>query len=248
MEKILNFRDLGGIETANGKKIKKGLFFRCASLEEATANDVAELKNMGIKLVFDYRNPEEVPDAGGYPYNEIGAQRLSYTMLKGNNKLYRLQNQHNLRRMFAKVTIEDVKETYRVLPFDNDGYKRMVQALQNHEVPFIQHCSAGKDRTGVGTAILLGILGVNLDNIMLDYLASLQVENEIKKKLSERIPRIIFKLFLKRFGVLLRVEKELLEAALEEIIKRYGDLENYALNEFGLTREKIKELRNAYTE
>ncbi|NLO64200.1 MAG: tyrosine-protein phosphatase, partial [Clostridiales bacterium] len=70
---MLNFRDLGGIVTEDGRKIKKGLFFRCAMLEEASENDIAELKKLGIKLIFDYRNPEEIPEAGGYPYNEIGA-------------------------------------------------------------------------------------------------------------------------------------------------------------------------------
>lgn len=248
MEKILNFRDLGGIVTEDGRKIKKGLFFRCAMLEEASENDIAELKKLGIKLIFDYRNPEEIPEAGGYPYNEIGVKRLSFIMLRGNDKLFKLQNQPNYKRIFAKVTLEDIKNTYRSLPFGNEGYKRMVQALADGEVPFIQHCSAGKDRTGVGSAILLGILGVSFDNIMEDYLKSLKVEKEIRDKAAERVPRILFRYFQRRFGLLFRVEKELLEAALEEIIGRYGSLENYASAEFDLTREKIKELRNRYTE
>lgn len=248
MEKILNFRDLGGIETADGRKVKKGLFFRCAMLEEASANDVETLKSLGIKLVFDYRNPEEVPEAGGYPYHEIGAKRLSFTMLKGKDKLYRLQKQHNITRIFSKVSLDDIKATYRNLPFGNEGYQRMVQALVDEEVPFIQHCTAGKDRTGVGTAILLGILGVDFDNIVKDYLVSIQIENEIKKRAATQIPKILSKWLYKKFGLLFRVEKALLEAALEEILKRYGDLESYALNEFGLDGKKIGELRAKYTE
>lgn len=247
MDKILNFRDLGGIPTQNGKRVKTGLFFRCAMLEEASAADVERLQQLGIRLVFDYRNPEEVPDAGGYPYTQIGAARLSYTMLKGGNKLYRLQNQHNLRRAFSKVSLEDLKDTYRTLPFDNDGYKRMVQALVDGEVPFIQHCTAGKDRTGVGTAILLSILGASFEDIVKDYLLSLQIENEIRNRAFSRLPKFMLKWLEKRFGLLFRVEKALLEAALEEILKKYGTLESYAYGEFGLTKQAILRLQDTYT-
>lgn len=248
MEKILNFRDLGGIATLDGRKTKKGLFYRCALLEEASASDVEKLKAMGIKLVFDYRNPEEVPDANGYPYNEIGATRLSFTMLKGKDKLYRLQNRPNILRVFSKVSLDDIKATYRNLPFGNEGYKRMVAALVEGEVPFIQHCTAGKDRTGVGSALLLGILGVRFDEIVKDYLVSIQIENEIMQRASQRVPRILSKWLYKKFGVLFRVEKELLEAAIDEMLTRYGSFENYIEKEYNLTPEKVAELRARYTE
>jgi len=248
MERILNFRDLGGTETEDGRRVKKGLFFRCAMLEEATKNDVKELNALGVKLVFDYRNPGEVPGDGGYPYNQIGAMRFAFPMLTGKNKLYRLQTQSNLKRAFSRVSIEDVKDTYRALPFGNEGYKRMAKALTDGETPFIQHCSAGKDRTGVGSAILLGILGVSFAEILKDYLKSGIIENEIREKAAQQLPRFLGKWFKKKFGLLFGVRAELLEAALDDILKRYGSFQKYILDEFGLTTEAVKELRGRYTE
>jgi len=247
MEKILNFRDVGGMTTEDGRRVKNGLFFRCAMPDDASDKDLQTLKAMGIKLVFDYRDPEEVTKSE-FPYEKFGAKHLAFPMLGKEDKLYRLQQKSNLRRAFFRIYPEDVKQTYRRLPFNNEGYKAMVKALSRGEVPFIQHCTAGKDRTGLGIAILLSILGVSFKDIMEDYLLSIQMADEIRKRAEAQYPRFLLKWVDKRFGFLLSVQAGYLEAALDEILKRYGDLYKYAEAEYGLTKDDMMELRNRYTE
>jgi protein-tyrosine phosphatase len=247
MEKILNFRDVGGMQTEDGRKVKTGLFFRCAMPDEASEKDLEELRSLGIKLVFDYRDPDEVTKTE-FPYEAFGAKHMAFPMLNKEDKLYRLQKKSNLRRAFSHISPEDVKQTYRRLPFHNEGYKAMVQALVDGEVPFIQHCTAGKDRTGLGIAILLSILGVSFKDIMEDYLLSIQMVEEMRKRIEAQLPRFLIKWADRRFGFLLSVQAGYLEAALDEIQKRYGDLYKYAEAEFGLSREDIRMLRDRYTE
>lgn len=60
MDNVFNFRDLGGIPTADGRKVKSGLFFRSGLLDFANDNDIAFLKTLGLLEVFDYRDRDEL--------------------------------------------------------------------------------------------------------------------------------------------------------------------------------------------
>ena len=60
MEKIENFRDLGGIRTKDGKQVKSGKLFRCAALSAASPNDIEKIKELGIDTIVDFRSIGEV--------------------------------------------------------------------------------------------------------------------------------------------------------------------------------------------
>lgn len=93
--------------------------------------------------------------------------------------------------MFIKIKPADVCEFYSYLPFGNDGYKNMLLAVKRGEVPFLQHCTAGKDRAGCGSALLLAVLGVSYDEIVKDYLKSLKIRDNIRKVMFDKIPKIV---------------------------------------------------------
>ncbi|HHT84111.1 MAG TPA: tyrosine-protein phosphatase [Clostridiales bacterium] len=248
MQKVMNFRDLGGIPTKDGRKVKKGLFFRSAMLDDATDEDIAFLKSLNIKHMFDYRDMDEVVLMEGNPYERIGVKRSHYPACLNNKKLLKIKKASFIKRFFEKVTIEDVKDTYTHLPFGNQGYKAMVKALVNGETPIYQHCTAGKDRTGLGSALLLAILGVGYDEILNDYLKSLEIKEYIQQRLSRYIPWFIRKRTLKRYEALFIVDKQLLDASYEAIIQKYQTFENYLLREYGLDEKTLIDLRNKYTE
>ncbi|MFI3228772.1 MAG: tyrosine-protein phosphatase [Bacillota bacterium] len=247
-ESIHNFRDLGGISTIDGKKIKSGLFFRSAMLDDATDSDIEKMKLLNIKQIFDYRDAGENTRLKRDVYKLIGVKHLNYEVGLNNDKLFKLQNGRSAIDALKGVKLEDVMETYRSLPFNNEGYRSMVTALKSDSLPLWQHCSAGKDRAGMGSALLLAILGVGYDEILADYMLSMQVRNYIRGVVAGHIPWGVRTLILSRLEPLYIVDKKLLDAAVTAIMDRYGNLEAYLLGEYNLDAQKLADLRAKYTE
>lgn len=247
MDKVKNFRDLGGIPAKDGRRVKGGLFFRSAFLDEATEEDLSYLKSLGLKYIFDYRDMDEVNKDNDIKYKKIGARHMHYpnNIIKG--KVYKLQNR-GLSRVFIRITPEDVMEFYRYLPFGNTGYRIMTETLAEGGAPFLQHCAAGKDRAGLGSALLLAILGVSYDEIVKDYLASLENRDYVVEKMIGNIPLFIRKHLCRLYEPLFIVDKDYIDAAKNAVIEKYGTFEKYLLLEYGLTDEKINQIRDMYTE
>ncbi len=248
MQEVRNFRDLGGIKANNGKTIKNGLFFRSAMLNDATDSDIQKLKALKIEQIFDYRDTDEIKLLVNDPYKKLGVKHLNYPVSLKNKKLLKLKKSSFFSIFCKKVTLEDIKESYRYLPFDNQGYKAMVEALKNDEVPIYQHCTAGKDRAGIGSALLLAILGASYDEILKDYLKSIDIKKYLQERLANFIPRFIRRFFLKRFELLFTVDKALLDASIDAINERYGSFEKYLFEEYQLDTKQLQQIRDKYTE
>ncbi len=246
-EGVKNFRDLGGIPTLNGKKVKSGLFFRSAMLDDATDSDIQKIKSMDIKQIFDYRDAGENAKLKRDVYELIGTKHLNYEVGLNNDKLFKLQKNRNVFDALKGVQLEDVMVTYRSLPFDNEGYRSMVKALVSGSLPLWQHCSAGKDRAGLGSALLLAILGVGYDEIAKDYMSSMQVRSYIKGKVGEHIPWIVRGIILTRLEPLYIVDLKLLDSAVTAIKEKYGSFEAYFEAEYGLDANALQDIRAKYT-
>lgn len=182
MEKITNFRSLGGYRNANGQAVKEGLIYRSGQLfelDEAQEHYLA--KDLGIKQIVDMRSADEraqFPDTV-WP----GADYTVLDILKDATA-----NNASLGRMITEQgsVRENMLATYEQLAISSSaqiGYRKLIQALLVPDRPTIFHCYAGKDRTGVGAAIILEILGVSDQDIMADYLRT----NQERKKANEEI-------------------------------------------------------------
>lgn len=247
MKYIRNFRDLGGIPAENGRVVKSGCFYRCATLQEASKEDIAKIQTLGIRIAFDFRDPaEEFPNEKEV-YAAANLHRFNYPMALNNEKLFKLQQNRGIRALFARITLDDVKDTYRTLPFDNEGYRAVFKAMQTGNVPFLFHCSAGKDRTGVCAALILTLLGASEEIVLEDYMISLKVRDYVARQAGRTIPKPVRSYMLKRLEALLIVAPELLAAAKEEILKRYGSFEEYFLKEYGIDRKERERLISVYT-
>lgn len=248
MKYIRNFRDLGGIPVENGRAVKTGCFYRCATLQEASKEDIEEIKALGVGTAFDFRDPaEEFPNEKEV-YAAANLKRFNYPMALNNEKLFKLQQNRGVSALFARITLEDVKDTYRSLPFDNEGYRAVFKAMQEGNVPFLFHCSAGKDRTGVCAALILALLGADEKVILQDYMISLKIRDYVAQQAGREIPKLVRSYMLKRLEALLIVDPQLLAAAKEEILKRYGNFEEYFLKEYGIGKEERERLISIYTE
>lgn len=247
METLANFRDIGGLPVVGGKHIKKGCFYRSANLDYATYDDLDYLKNLGIKIVYDYRDEDE--GNSDAPYIKMGAEHRQIPATFENAKLFKLKNGKNpFEKLFMKVEPEDIAKTYAILPFDNEAYRSMIATAVKGDVPFLQHCTAGKDRAGMGIALLMLLLGAEEDTVMEEYMRSESVKPFVEAIFAPIIPKPFRSFIFKRYEPLFTVYPCLLESALNAIKERYGTYEEYFRSEYGLATTAIAEFRARFTE
>ena len=112
--------------------------------------------------------------------------------------------------------------------------------LQPGGCPLLFHCSAGKDRTGFGAALLLRTLGVPLEQIRLDYLATNSLWQSDPALAAELPPDVA--------AVMLRAHPEWLDAAFAAIDAKFGVFENYLEQRIDLDAEARHRLRRLLVE
>ncbi|CNB84695.1 protein tyrosine phosphatase [Yersinia ruckeri] len=243
----INFRDIGGNLAADGRKIKQGLLFRSGSLDRLSERDCQFLSSCAVSHILDYRDVDEVrnkPDIlwQGVQYHHFPANPLSTEV---NANLEKLTNE-TLSGFDARAFM---LELYRRLPFNNSAYRQLVDLLQNSNGgSIVQHCAVGKDRTGVGSALVLFALGADEDTVLEDYLLTdttlspfrQLMLNELAKKLNDQA--------LSQFAYVLSAKEEFLQTALNSINARYGNRENWLQQEFGLGRAECERLQSYFLE
>lgn len=210
-----NFRDLGGIRARAGKRVMWGFFFRGDSMEKLTQKDLAYLAEIPIRTVVDFRTEEE---AGKAP-DKLPCDATEHLAL-------RINPGSLLAAVSEKRTAEEYEQMmldmYRGMIRDEaviQQYKKFFRLLQNEEkIPVLYHCSAGKDRTGLATALLLSALGVGRPRIMDDYLASNALLRKKYENLLKKHPEM---------EPLFAVKKDYLLAAFDEIEKSHESLEYF---------------------
>ena len=179
---INNLRDLGGIRTKDGKTIRKGLFIRSARLSFMKEADIELLKSMNVRKIYDLRLPKEAKKSPDVPVP--GAEYIQWPF-QDEEKLGDGNAFANLRAriMAAPNDEERVKlvpdlRTFYIYMFEDD-YSRTrlrdlaLEILANRDGAVLYHCTSGKDRTGMISAVLLGMLGVSREDIVADYMQSL---------------------------------------------------------------------------
>ena len=162
-EGCFNFRDVGGYPAADGRRVRWGRYFRAGRQDRMTEPDLARVKAMGIATQIDLRKPEEAREQGRGPLEAMGATYHNVPVIPdgGTDQLARLVGDTGIsgRRYLG------------YLEFGPDAWLRMFEIFaQAHQHPILIHCTAGKDRTGVSTAFLLSVLGVDRALIEADYI------------------------------------------------------------------------------
>jgi protein-tyrosine phosphatase len=161
-EGCFNFRDIGGYPAADGRVIRWGLYFRAGRQDRMTEQDLSQVKELGIKTQIDLRRPDEAKEQGRGPLEGLGASYHNIAVIPegGSDQLSKLVGDTGI----------SGKRYLGYLNFGPDSWNRMFNIFaepENH--PVLVHCTAGKDRTGVTTAFLLSILGVERAIIEADY-------------------------------------------------------------------------------
>lgn len=148
-----NLRDVGGVSTADGRRVKVGLLLRSAL--PAADDLVPENFAWPPQVVIDLRSPLELKE--GHPLDSLGARVVNLPLLDSLRPgAYHDGTLGGLYRL--------VNESAGHLLVD------LVTEVANADGPVLVHCAAGKDRTGIGVALVLRLLGVGRDEVLADYL------------------------------------------------------------------------------
>ena len=161
----LNVRDLGGMVTSDGRRIRRGALVRSDQLCRLSDGGRAALVAHGVKTVIDLRNPAEAEKDPDPIWHEHG---VDYLLIP--------QQSEQLWREMDPVARTRTERDSLVIDRRAEQIVVMARAVAN-AVPggVLIHCLAGKDRTGIAIAILLSLVGVSEDDIAEDY--SLTVPN-----------------------------------------------------------------------
>ena len=240
LEGSMNFRDFGGYATADGL-VAKGKLFRCGSLANIPERAHAVFAALDIGVICDLRRDDEI-EHGPTPTTEPFRVRVHIPIAPGSSpqlmSSFQDTNQTHLDR------ISFMQEITREIARDHvDAYRKLFAELMAVENGFLLHCSAGKDRTGFGAAMIQLALGVSMKDVVTDYLLT----NSAEELFEYLLPR-----FLERYGedadekslrVIAGVREEYLTTALQEVLDGYGSYEGY-LDAAGLDNYARKELRS----
>ncbi|WP_409345968.1 tyrosine-protein phosphatase [Paenibacillus sp. MBLB4367] len=253
-----NFRDMGGYRTADGRKVKYGLFFRSDELTGLSEQDIAAFQALNIKTIFDYRDDYEAlkkPDpvlngAKNIRIPAIQADQASQINMPGNaNDGGRGEHfivelvKSGFFKQFRADTM--MLELYAKLPFGNPSYRRLMEMIQDsNNLGLLHHCTAGKDRTGVGAALILLALGVPERTVMEDYLLTNETMKAFNGNMLSRLAEHVNDAELQNIEHMLGVKEEFMEAVFGSIKKTYGNADTYFAEEFGLAKQNREALQH----
>lgn len=261
LERLYNTRDLGGIKTLDGQRIRPHRLIRSGQLSGMTEKDARVLvEEYQLKTVVDFRterekeeSPDPIPE--GVAYLEIPIlDELSVGITRDQESEQRM-----LKFLMQKLDSgEDAAAQYM-----QDLYRNMVRQeycrrqyrrffdvlLRQEEGAVLWHCSAGKDRVGVGTAYLLWALGVPDETVYADYrkvnaLTGRVVDRELFR-IRTKIPD---ERLLECLRSLMQVQDSYLKSVQDEIEKDYGSVDAFLKQEMGLDENARLRLRGKYLE
>jgi protein-tyrosine phosphatase len=232
LEGTSNFRDLGGYEADDGRLVKWRHLFRSGSLMNLTNEDVAAVEGLDLRLVCDFRRQEERDDAPSRLPENNAPSILHLPM----------GPQRDVAPLYAHLNSPDSKPEdifgamvgiYRgFITEHTPEYKSFMEHIcHGGHVPLLFHCSAGKDRTGFGAALIFLSLGVPMETVFEDYLLT---NDYIVRNFAERFPDLASP---ELFHTMMDAHPRYLRASFEEIDKAYGSVDRYLEEGLGVTAD-----------
>lgn len=204
-----NLRDIGGYPTIDGHIVKRGIFYRSGSMHELTRASQMELIKYGVRNVVDLRRQNELEQ---FPNVFEKSSQVNYMHHDLTGDGYSVPGPYSHTQLVNLYTY--LLDFRRRQIIDILG---VLAALNGSPVVF--HCMAGKDRTGILSAVLLSIARVPLEIIVQDYAMSEWLVGDVRPS-------------------------NAMEGVANHIERSYGDIESYVLDG-GLTRENLDLLRCA---
>lgn len=219
LKSTYNMRDLGGYPTQDGKVTKFNRIFRSDCPTAFDEQDLVILGEKGITLAIDLRISDEIDKRpSGFALID-GVEYVNCRFTIGDR---------------SPKSEEEIPSLYLEMFEDFFNVKRVVELIANTKGTAVYHCAVGKDRTGIISAVLLGICGVHNEDILADYQISYTYLKHLINQLKARYPE-----WPHWMG---RSEMEYMEGAIELLMKKYGSWDLY-FKEVGLPEEILNQIR-----
>ena len=226
-----NFRDLGGYPTADGRRLRWRRVFRADGLHHLTPRGIARFREeLGIECVIDLRSSGEIRLDGRGALEDEPVRFHHLPLFDG-------EISQEQRDQAGDMTLGD--RYALMLRFARDPIARVLEALAGSNGPAVFHCAAGKDRTGVISAVLLGVLGVRDEVIVADYAASREGLDAVIERLMQS--EGYRDLFAALPPDTLHAEPETMIALLDRVRGEHGSMRGYA-REIGVSDSMLERL------
>ncbi|MEG9430978.1 tyrosine-protein phosphatase [Terriglobus sp. ADX1] len=260
LEGTPNFRDLGGYKTTDGRTVRWGLLYRSGVLTYLTPEDYKYLSGLGIRVVCDFRTKEEAQAAAETWIPGSSAEQISLPI---GAKPKEPGQEPTVRQSFdPNATPEQMRKamssTYGTFAFYSaEQYAAVFQQLKNDHLPLLYHCTAGKDRTGVFSALVLLTLGVPEETVLADYALTNEylganMNSEAMKKMMAASGasnlNAMKNLTPEQQKVMMVADPEYLRATLRQINEKYGSFDNYRRTVLHVSDADAAQLRERLTE
>jgi len=241
MEGAVNFRDLGGYRTGDGRSVKWGRVFRSDNLSRLTAKDLIFLKTLNLRLVCDLRTknetktaPDRLPD-GEIEYLNLPVDHDSFDFQVGLKKMKEGDDSWLTDEFMIKGYIRNIEE------FPGVWGTLFTKSTHSANLPLLFHCTGGKDRAGTCAALILLTLGVPEETVIYDHQLSNVYIADIMDKVNARVRS--YGLDPEKLKPYFSAPREAIIALLDYINNRYGSARNYLTRKAGIDDKVIADLK-----
>ncbi len=247
-----NFRDLGGYRAEDGRQVRWGRIFRSGVMSGLTVGDIDYLRGLGVSVICDLRSPQE-RTAEPSPLLAAGGPKVvafDYDMSASLGGIAGMKTRQDAVMGFAAAYVG-------FLDMLTPHYTDMFARLARGEAPLAMNCSAGKDRTGMASALVLSVLGVPRETVVADYAltqvytppatymkvmssgAHVSGLTPEQAQAMSRLPREVLEVMMGSDPVVMR-------RALATIDQKYGGPVALAKARFGLSEAGLARMRSLY--
>jgi len=243
-----NFRDCGGYETTDGARVRWGRLYRSGVLARLSPTAAAQVQALGVRSVCDLRRTAE---RALHPNPAFGAKvrRFEWDTEQESSPI---RDRAFAASNDAAGVHQAMLTMYERLPFGLQGRLAGVFAALDHagQGATIVHCTAGKDRTGVAVALVLGALGVRREAIVEDY-ALTNTAVDLRAQLLgadgtgaglAATAEPILALSVTAQNAMLAARPEYIQASLDAIETRHGSVRRYLLDELAIEAAVLERL------
>jgi protein-tyrosine phosphatase len=223
---LLNFRDIGGVPASGKRQIREGIVFRSANPDRIRKDDLEKLRSLNIRSVIDLRAPGEL----GKRYKSVDHAE-KFTLPLDFQKTTRERLRPVIYKKDAQNLIADISnELYlEILDASGPAFGQVMELLASPgRSPFLIHCHAGKDRTGIIIALILLAMGVERELIISDFMKSNEALMPFFKTRFLIRKLVSFGFFPYRNMVFaVEVKQRNIESVLDRVEFHYGGIEGY---------------------